>query len=76
MHDDIILDDNLLQEAFALSNIRSQKELIHLALQEFINKRKTKSAHNSQSLFELAGKIELCDDYDHKQLRQLRHDFD
>jgi Arc/MetJ family transcription regulator len=32
MRADIILDDDLLQEAFALSNIRSQKDLIHLAL--------------------------------------------
>ncbi|MDB9521253.1 type II toxin-antitoxin system VapB family antitoxin [Dolichospermum circinale CS-1225] len=40
MRTNIELDDGLIKEAFRLTNVRTKKELIHLALQELIRARK------------------------------------
>jgi Arc/MetJ family transcription regulator len=66
MRTNIVLDDELLEEAFALSEYRTKKDLIHEALRVFIRLKKRKD------LSELAGKIEFSDDFDHKRLRKLR----
>lgn len=66
MRTNIELDDALVEEAFRLTNVRTKKELIHLALQELIKARLRKN------LLDLAGKIQLRDDYDYKDLRQTR----
>lgn len=62
----IVLDDELIEEAFALTGARTKKELVHMALRELVRSRKKKD------LTELAGRIRLRDDYDHKALRELR----
>ncbi|MDD2732854.1 MAG: type II toxin-antitoxin system VapB family antitoxin [Desulfuromonadaceae bacterium] len=36
----IAIDDDLFKEAFALSNVKTKKELITLSLQEFIRKKR------------------------------------
>ncbi|MCV6639489.1 type II toxin-antitoxin system VapB family antitoxin [Candidatus Albibeggiatoa sp. nov. NOAA] len=70
MHTEI--DDTLLQEAFALTNIHNQKELIHLALQEFVNKRKSlfKSQSNNPIAALLASDFIGCVDSDETTLSQ------
>ena len=65
MRTNIDLDDLLMQEAFALTGVRSKKELVHLALNELIRVRKKKS------LFDLSGKIKFRRDYNHKALREI-----
>jgi Arc/MetJ family transcription regulator len=70
MRTNIVLDDSLIEEGFALTGVRTKKELVHLALQELIRIRKKKN------LLDLAGKITLTEDYDHKASRKLRHGFD
>jgi Arc/MetJ family transcription regulator len=65
MRTNIDLDDLLMQEAFALTGVRSKKELVHLALNELIRVRKKKS------LFDLSGKIKFRRGYDHKALREM-----
>ena len=62
----IDIEDALMNEAFACSKAKTQKELIHEALKEFIRIRKRKD------LTELAGKVQFRKDYDHKALRTLR----
>jgi Arc/MetJ family transcription regulator len=62
----IVIDDDLLEEAFAVSRSRTKKELVHEALRELIRLRRRKD------LSELAGSIELHQGYDHKQLRKMR----
>ena len=64
MRTNIVIDDDLLADAFSVSNARTKKELIHEALRELIRLRKRKD------LTELAGKIEFYPDYDHKKLRK------
>lgn len=66
MRTNIDIDDELLAQAFAVSNLRTKKELIHAALKEFIRLKKRKD------LTELAGFIQFHRDYDHKKLRETR----
>ncbi|MEM9276676.1 MAG: type II toxin-antitoxin system VapB family antitoxin [Cyanobacteria bacterium P01_F01_bin.143] len=63
MRTNIEIDDQLMEEAFSLTNVRTQKELIHLALQEFIKAKKKKD------FLELSGKIQFHDGYDYKSMR-------
>lgn len=64
MRTNIVLDDELVKEAFRLSHAKTKKELIHLALEEYVHNRKKKN------LLELRGKIKFFDGYDHKQIRE------
>jgi Arc/MetJ family transcription regulator len=70
MRTNIVLDETLVKEATLLTGAASKRELVDLALRELIRSRRKKN------LFDLAGKIQLTDDYDHKRLRELRHDPD
>lgn len=68
MRTNIVLDDDLVSEAFTLTGVRTKKELVNLALRELVAHRKKKD------LLDLAGKIEFSSDFDHKALRSLRND--
>ena len=68
MTKNVVLDDELVREALALTGTDTANELIHLALVELVRARKKKD------LTELAGQVQLADDYDHKALRELRRD--
>ena len=63
MRTNIEIDDGLMEEAFKLTSVRTKKELVHLALTEFVKAKKKKD------LLDLSGKIQFHDDYDHKALR-------
>ena len=63
MRTNIVLDDELVEEAFALTGARTKRMLIRLALQELIRR------HRKRDLGELAGRIRFNDDFDHKALR-------
>lgn len=65
MRTNVVLDDELVAQAFALTNARTKRELLHLALQELVRVRRKKD------LTELAGKIRFRDDFDHKALRAM-----
>ena len=66
MRTNIVIDDDLLKEAFTVSLARTKKDLIHEALKELVRLRKRKD------LTELAGSIEFYKGFDHKKLRKLR----
>ena len=66
MRTNIDIDDDLLEQAFSVSRVRTKKELIHEALKEFVRLRRRKD------LTELAGLIEFSKDYDYKDLRKTR----
>jgi Arc/MetJ family transcription regulator len=63
MRTNIEIDDELMEEAFRLTNVRTKKELVHLALMEFVKAKKKKD------LLELSGKIQFHEGYDYKALR-------
>ena len=63
MRTNVVIDDKLIQEALRLSKLKTKKELIHKALEEFIQNRKR------LDLREVRGKILFAEGYDHKKMR-------
>ena len=63
MRTNVVIDDNLIREALRLSNLKTKKELIHKALEEFIQNRKR------LDLREIRGKIRFAEGYDYKKMR-------
>ena len=64
MRTNVVLNDELVYEAFKYSEaISTKKELIETALKEYVNNRK------KRNIKELAGKIKFRKDYDYKAMR-------
>ena len=63
MRTNIDLDPELVAEAFAYTDVNTKKDLVHLALREFIEHRRR------HDLRELRGKVRFVEGYDHKKLR-------
>jgi len=63
MRTNIVLDEDLVDEAKRLTGIRTKRELVNEALRVLIASRKRRSIR------ELRGKIEFAEDYDYKALR-------
>jgi Arc/MetJ family transcription regulator len=58
------LNDELVEEAFKYStNIESKRELVEIALKEYVENRKRRN------LKDLKGKVKFADDYDYKSMR-------
>jgi Arc/MetJ family transcription regulator len=66
MRTNIVLDDELVREAFALTGARTKRELVHTALAELVRMRRKKD------LMDLAGKIRFRRGFDYKKERELR----
>ena len=66
MRTNVVLDDELLKEAFSVTGARTKKDVIHLALRELVRVRRKKD------LMELAGKLRFRAGFDHKKLRETR----
>ncbi|OFW63841.1 MAG: hypothetical protein A2Z35_04100 [Actinobacteria bacterium RBG_19FT_COMBO_36_27] len=63
MRTNINLDDKLVKEAFSYTSVSTKKELVNLALKEFVeNNRRLNPG-------EIKGKIKFKRDYDYKKLR-------
>lgn len=63
MRTNVVLNDNLVKEAFRYTSVSSKRELIELALKEFVEN------HRRRDVRELKGKISISADYDYKKLR-------
>jgi Arc/MetJ family transcription regulator len=66
MRINILVDDDLLQEAMNATGARTKKDVVNLALQELVRSRKKKN------LADLAGRIRFREGFDHKAMRILR----
>jgi len=64
MRTNIVLDDELVREAFKLTDVKTKKELVQEALKEFVQNRRR------MNLLDLRGKIEFSEGYDYKRLRE------
>jgi Arc/MetJ family transcription regulator len=64
MRTNIVLDDELVEEAFRHSNAKTKRELVDLALREFV------ANHKRKDVRELRGKIKFHPGYDYKKLRE------
>ncbi len=59
----IVLDQELLEEARGYAGVSSTRKLVDVALREFVEN------HRRRDLRELKGKVDFDPDYDHKKLR-------
>lgn len=66
MRTNIVLDDRLVEKAFSYSDAKTKKDLIHEALEAFVEVKSRKD------LRALKGKVQFADDYDYKALRRGR----
>jgi Arc/MetJ family transcription regulator len=64
MRTNIVIDDELMKEAFSVSRAKTKKDLIHEALREMIRLKKSKD------LTDLSGRISFYPGFDHKELRK------
>jgi Arc/MetJ family transcription regulator len=64
MRPNIVIDNDLIEEAFKYSTSRTKKDLIHEALVTFIESKKR------MNLMDLKGKIRFSDTYDYKKVRE------
>jgi Arc/MetJ family transcription regulator len=64
MRTNIVIDDNLVSDAFRYSEARTKKELIHTALVEFVEN------HSRKNLRDLKGKVRFRKGYNYKALRR------
>lgn len=64
MRTNIVLDDGLVEEAFKHADVKTKRELVDLALREFV------ANHRRCDIRELRGKILIDPDYDYKALRE------
>lgn len=64
MRTNIDLDVELIAEAMRHAPVRTKKDMVHLALREFV------AHHRRRDVRELLGKVEIRADYDHKRLRE------
>ncbi|MBZ4687447.1 MAG: hypothetical protein PWQ96_1416 [Clostridia bacterium] len=64
MRTNIELDDELVEEAFKISKAKTKKELVNLALKEYIKQNRIKN------LMDLKGKINFKNDYNYKDMRE------
>jgi Arc/MetJ family transcription regulator len=63
MRTNIVLDDRLVREALRYAPVKTKRELVDLALREFVAARKRRD------LRELLGKVKLDPTYDYKKAR-------
>jgi len=63
MRTNIMINEQLMNEAFRYTNLTTKKDIINLALKEFVENAK------KLSLLDLKGKISFADDYDYKVMR-------
>ncbi len=63
MRTNIVIDDRLVEEAMALSKLKTKRDVVQRALEEYVRALKKKD------LRELRGKIRLAEGYDYKRLR-------
>jgi Arc/MetJ family transcription regulator len=63
MRTNIEIDDDMMKQAFSVSNFRTKREVVSQALIEFVRSRTRKD------LSDLRKKIEFADNYDYKVAR-------
>jgi Arc/MetJ family transcription regulator len=64
MATNLSIDTKLLEEALKAGGLKTKKDTVNLALEEFIKRRKTADILN------LFGQVEYDEDYDYKKGRQ------
>lgn len=68
MATNLAIDPTLLNDALEVGGLRTKKDTVNLALEEFIARRKR------ARIVELFGTVDWDPDYDHKAERRVRDD--
>lgn len=63
MRTNIVLDEKLVKEAFRYAHVSTKKELIDLALREYVEN------HRRKDIRDLRGKVKIDDKYNYKSSR-------
>jgi Arc/MetJ family transcription regulator len=63
MRTNIMIDDELMNEALTLTGMRTKRDVVHKALQEFVQNLK------KRDLREIRGKVRFAAGYDYKKMR-------
>jgi Arc/MetJ family transcription regulator len=63
MATNLAIDDKLLKEALSISGLKTKKDTVNIALEEFVSRRK------QQEIIDLFGKMDPDQDYDYKKGR-------
>jgi Arc/MetJ family transcription regulator len=63
MRTNIVIDDALMKEALTLSGMKTKRDIVNKALEEFIRNLK------KRDLREICGKVRFAKGYDYKGLR-------
>jgi Arc/MetJ family transcription regulator len=63
MRTNVVIEDRLIEEAMALSKLKTKRDVVHKALEEYVRTLK------KRDLRDLRGKVRLADGYDYKKLR-------
>lgn len=58
-----MIDDALMKEAITLSGLKTKRDVVHKALEEFVRNLK------KRDLREIRGKVRFAAGYDYKKLR-------
>lgn len=66
MRTNIVLDEKLVKEAFRYTDVSTKKELIDLALREFV------ANHRRKDIRDLRGKVKIDTKYDYKSMRSRK----
>lgn len=66
MATNLALDDDLLRRAMKIGKLRTKRETVTLALEEFIERR------HQRRILDIEGKIDFREDWDHKRNRRDR----
>ncbi len=64
MRTNIVLDKGLVDEAMRYAKVKTKRELLDLALREFV------AARRRHDISELFGKVQIDQDYDYRALRR------
>ena len=64
MRTNIVLNDELVEEAFRHTDAKTKRELVDVALREFVEN------HKRKDIRELRGRISFHPGYDYKKLRE------
>jgi len=70
MKTNIDLDEQLIKQGFALTGLRTKKELVNFALAELVKR------NSQKDLLELAGEIEFVDGFNTDIVRKNRYVVD
>ena len=66
MQTNLVIDDELIDDAIRLSGLKTKKDVISFALSELVATRKRRN------LLDLEGKISFRDDFSYKAMREGR----